>query len=109
MEAVHNNKKELCKEHNINLLYYCSNCNESLCSDCYMFGNKHKEHEICKLDNVYMTHIEKIKKESNEVQEKYNKLKKLLNILEDRISFIRSSKQERANELESLYENSRHE
>lgn len=100
-------KQETCSEHNVQLLYFCVNCNESLCSDCYMFGKKHKDHEINKIDNIYNDHIVLIKTESKELQSKYEQLNSLLKALNERIIFVRNYKLERTNELEELFDNLR--
>jgi tripartite motif-containing protein 37 len=102
------NKEEVCSEHNVTLLYFCNTCNESLCSDCYMFGNKHKEHDIQKLENIYVTHIDRIKTESKELTGKYDQLNNILKSLNEKIIFVRNYKLERSNELEELFDSLRY-
>ena len=67
IDKINNNKKneelENCPKHNIQYLYYCKNCNVPLCSDCYMFEDNHKEHEIKRINDVYKEHFDLIKKE----------------------------------------------
>jgi hypothetical protein len=98
------NKDEICSEHNVTLLYFCNTCNESLCSDCYMFGNKHKEHDIQKLENIYMNHIDLIKHEFKGLQTKYDQLDNHLKLLNEKIIFVRNYKLERSNELEEFFD-----
>lgn len=45
----------------------------SICSDCAMFGNDHKNHEFEKIDKIYEIHIEKINKEAYILKKKLNK------------------------------------
>jgi len=80
-------------------------CNESLCSDCFLFGKKHKDHEINHLENIYKNHVDIIKTESKELQNKYEHLTNFLKQIEERIDLVRQAKQERTNELEELFEN----
>ena len=100
-------KQEICEEHNITLLYYCNTCNESLCSDCYMFGNKHKDHQINKLENIYLSHVELIKNESKEIKNKFDKLNNYLKLLNEKIIFVRNYKTERSMELDDVFDNMR--
>jgi B-box zinc finger len=97
------NKMESCKEHKIQLLYFCNTCNVSLCSDCYMFGNLHKEHQIKHLKEIYDHHLEIVKSGIKELQFKLDKLTDYLARIEERIDFFRQLKQEKASELEDLY------
>jgi tripartite motif-containing protein 37 len=101
------NQDEICSEHNVTLLYFCNTCNESLCSDCYMFGGRHKEHDIQKLDNIYMNHIDLIKHEFKGLQTKYDQLDNHLKLLNEKIIFVRNYKLERSNELEEFFDSLR--
>ena len=49
---LNNNNENICKEHNLSLLYYCTECKNVLCSDCYMLNNKHKNHNIVKYEII---------------------------------------------------------
>ena len=100
-----NNKIENCHDHNISLLYYCMNCNEPLCSDCFMFGQKHKDHNISHLENIYKTHVDTIKTEAKDLQLKFDQYTLFLKKVEEKIDLVRMAKQDRSNELEDLFEN----
>jgi len=100
-----NHKVENCEEHNISLLYYCINCSEPLCSDCFMFGQKHKDHQIMHLDNIYKTHVDNIKSEAKDLQNKFDQYTQFLKQVEEKIDLVRLAKQDRSNELEDLFEN----
>jgi hypothetical protein len=50
INLISNNNENICKEHNLSLLYYCTECKDVLCSDCYMLNNKHKNHNIVKYE-----------------------------------------------------------
>lgn len=97
-------KHEICPTHNITLLYFCITCNESLCSDCFMFEAKHKEHKIEKLENIYNSHCLLIKNESKELKNKCDKLNNYLKLLNEKIIFVRNYKTERLIELEEVFE-----
>ena len=103
--GVKNSKIENCHEHNISLLYYCMNCNDPLCSDCFMFGNKHKDHKINHLDNIYKDHVDTIKSEAKDLQNKFDLYTHFLKQVEEKIDSVRLAKQDRSNELEDLFEN----
>lgn len=97
-------KQEVCPAHNITLLYFCLICNESLCSDCFMFETKHKDHKIEKLENIYNSHCVLIKNESKELKNKCDKLNNYLKLLNEKIIFVRNYKTERSIELEEVFE-----
>lgn len=97
-------KQEVCQEHNITLLYFCSTCNESLCSDCFMFETKHKEHKIEKLDYIYNSHCQMIKNEYKELENKCDKLSNYLKLLNEKIIYVRNYKTERSIELDDVFE-----
>lgn len=70
-----------------------------------MFGKKHKDHEINKLDQVYTTHVELIKSESKEIQKKFEIMNFYLKSINDKIISVGSYKLEKSNELEELFDN----
>ena len=98
------NQTEMCQEHKINLLYFCNDCNISLCSDCYLFENTHKDHQIKHLDEIYKNHLDGVKFEINDLQGKLEKLNNFLNLIEEKIDYVRQVKNEKNTELEELYE-----
>ena len=98
------NQTEICLDHKINLLYYCMDCNVALCSDCYMFANNHKDHQIKHLDEIYKNHLDGVKFEIVELQNKLEKLNNFLNSIEEKIDFVRQTKNDKTAELEELYE-----
>ena len=52
IDKINTSKKaeesEICNKHQIQNLYYCTDCEMPLCSDCYMLEDKHKKHKIKK-------------------------------------------------------------
>jgi len=62
--AGQKNRQGECKEHQTALNYYCKTCTIPICSDCAMFGTKHKGHEFERLQDVYVRHVELIKHEA---------------------------------------------
>jgi hypothetical protein len=70
-----------------------------------MFGKKHKDHEINKLDQVYSIHVDLIKTESKEIQKKFEILNSYLKSINDKIISVGSYKLEKSNELEELFDN----
>ena len=47
-------KAENCEEHGTKISYYCKDCSVPICSDCAMFGTKHKNHEFEKINTIYL-------------------------------------------------------
>jgi len=48
------NGSEVCRDHGVQLDYYCQTCKEPICSECAMFGgDKHKDHKFLRLAEVY--------------------------------------------------------
>ena len=70
-----------------------------------MFGKKHKEHDIKHLDIIYKEHLEKIKNETKDLQNKLDNLNSVLFNIDEKISVIRQAKQERSTELNDMFEN----
>jgi hypothetical protein len=109
IETISNKQKstnnELCSIHKIAQLYYCAQCSEALCSDCFMFEKKHKDHEIKRLDVIYKAHLEKINKETEDLQGKFDIFHTFLLKIEEKIGKIKNHKNERINEIEGIYEN----
>ena len=109
IDKINNNKKneelENCPKHNIQYLYYCKNCNVPLCSDCYMFEDNHKEHEIKRINDVYKEHFDIIKKEKEELDDNSEKLNRKLKDINEKIIEIGNYKYKRSKELEDTFNN----
>ena len=102
-----NEEQELCSKHQIQFLYFCSECNEALCSDCYMFEDKHKKHKIKKLTDIYKDHLYLIKKEKDELDIEENSLRKSLKEINDKIIDIGNSKYKKIKDMDELFRNIR--
>ena len=110
IDKMNNNKKneelENCPKHNIQYLYYCKNCNVPLCSDCYMFEDNHKEHEIKRINDVYKEHFDLIKKEKENLDNNCEiLLNRNLRDISDKIIEIGNFKYKRSKELEETFNN----
>ena len=109
IDKMNNNKKneelENCPKHNIQYLYYCKNCNVPLCSDCYMFEDNHKEHEIKRINDVYKEHFDLIKKEKEDLDNNSEKLNRKLKDINEKIIEIGNYKYKRSKELEDTFNN----
>ena len=110
IDKMNNNKKneelENCPKHNIQYLYYCKNCNVPLCSDCYMFEDNHKEHEIKRINDVYKEHFDLIKKEKENLDNNCEiLLNRNLRDISDKIIEIGNFKYKRSKELEDTFNN----
>lgn len=69
-----------------------------------MFGKKHKDHEINKLDQIYSNHVDIIKNESKEITKKFDQLNIYLKSINDKIISVGSYKLDKSNELEELFD-----
>lgn len=69
-----------------------------------MFENTHKDHQIKHLDEIYRTHLDMVKIEINDLQGKLEKLNNFLTSIEEKIDYIRQTKNDKTTELEELYE-----
>lgn len=99
------NSKEVCSKHNIQYLYYCIDCKIPLCSDCCLFEDEHKNHNIKKLNEVYMTHRDLIKNESAIIENKQSLLIQNLKDVNDIINEIVTFKFQKGKEFKQIYDN----
>lgn len=58
MSDLSSEQVDLCPEHNTRMTYYCHTCQTPICSDCGMFGDKHREHQFEKLEAIYEQRID---------------------------------------------------
>ena len=65
--------------------YHCNCCNISICSDCLIFENNHKEHDIIKLETIYQNRIKSINNYIETLNNKINKSKNKLNLLDKKV------------------------
>lgn len=77
-----NNKNfyNYCLNHFQKFIYYCENCNYSLCINC-LRNNNHNSHSLIKLDEIRpdMNKLESIKKIIEEQENLFIKVKKIMN------------------------------
>ncbi len=99
-------KKELdaCAIHNLEFYYYCKDCEEALCTDCAMFGKKHKGHEFQHISKVYENQVEQIKGEAKLLKGRINTIMGKLSSVDQNIQQITESKETKANELGLILE-----
>ena len=111
IDKISANKKveqnEFCRKHEIQNLYYCSDCEIPLCSDCYMLEDKHKKHKIKKIDDVYKAHLELIKTEKEGLDIEENTLRKYLKDISEKIIEIGNTKYKKIKEIEEFFKNIR--
>ena len=98
---------EVCQKHQIQILYYCSDCGSPLCSDCYMLEDKHKKHRIKKIDEVYRKHLELIKIEKEDLDIEENTLRRYLKDISEKIIEIGNTKYRKIKETEEFFVNIR--
>jgi tripartite motif-containing protein 37 len=95
-------KTEVCKLHSSPLHYYCKTCEDSICSDCAMFGDTHKQHEFEKLQNVYDKHVNGLKEEISALHARLDHLQILEDSIDSNIRLVENAKEEYSSELQSL-------
>ena len=98
-----------CDEHSLQLIYYCTYCKVSACSDCIIFSQSHKTHieSIKKLDLIYNEHYNLIKSELNNLETKKSNLTSNLKTLENKIISINESKDVKLREIELFFDHIR--
>jgi len=99
-------KKDLdsCPTHNLEFYYYCKDCEEPLCTDCAMFGKKHKGHDFQHISKVYENQVELIKSEAKILKGRINTMVGKLTNVDQNIQSITESKESKTSELSSLVE-----
>ena len=111
IDKINSNKKaeetEICPKHEIQNLYYCSDCKIPLCSDCYMLEDTHKKHKIKKINDVYNFHLELIKTEKEGLDIEENTLRKYLKDINEKIIEIGNTKYKKIKEIEEYFKNIR--
>ncbi|KAK9764570.1 Tripartite motif containing 37 [Basidiobolus ranarum] len=84
------------------MLYYCKTCNEALCSDCAMFGGKHRDHEFERLQTIYEHHVNNLRQQSKELRQRLVKFEEMIKNVELRERLCRDAKSQAEQELLSL-------
>ena len=111
IDKINSSKKveesEICEKHQIKNLYYCVECETPLCSDCYMLEENHKKHKIKKIDEVFKTHLDKIRQEKEGLDFEENTLRKYLKDIGDKIIEIGNMKYKKIKESEEFFKNIR--
>jgi len=92
-------KDEKCTAHDQPMIYYCTTCSVSICSDCAMFGTDHKDHKFEHLEKVYNKHKNTIKQESEYIKLKLQDYIKSMDGIRRTIEIIQKSKEEKEDEL----------
>ena len=88
--------KEVCRQHGKNIEYYCQTCKVSICPDCAIFGsNKHKDHEILHLKEVYDKHCDFIKKEAQGLKKRLKELQKYSTDVKSTIDKVAKAKEDK--------------
>eukprot|EP01083_Nonionella_stella_P295241 1003441_1 len=91
--------REMCKLHEMSLMYFCVSCKEAICSDCAMFGKKHSGHEFEKLDNMYLQSVNSLKEEIARIHSRLDQLTNLEGEIEENIARVKNVKESRSGEL----------
>ena len=61
-------QEEMCEEHEQVIQYFCINCFKSICSDCAVMTQEHKNHKLEKLSKLYSKCVGKIKEKLNDLE-----------------------------------------
>lgn len=79
-------------------------CNQSICSDCVIMENLHRDHEILRLKQVYDRHCELIRNEAGELRKRLKDLSTSVNEVQATIDTVQKSKDERCREIDTFVE-----
>jgi len=96
--------EEKCKDHDQALIYYCLTCNNSLCSDCAMFGKAHNGHEFEHVSKIYDKHLQLIKTEQEIVLNRLNDYKTHIEEVINTLEKLQRAKDEKTNEINIIVE-----
>jgi len=93
---------EQCALHEAPLHYFCVTCNESICSDCAMFENKHRDHNFERLNKVYERHVALIQHEIGLIQTRLSQLQAVHEGVEGNVRLLKQAAEQRRAELETF-------
>ena len=93
---------EKCLVHDSELVYYCLDCKDSICSDCAILTTWHSGHKLDHLSTVYQSHVETIEKEACFIDCKIEELAKKLSETDENIEKVNKNKDEENEDLSSM-------
>ncbi|CEP03788.1 hypothetical protein PBRA_003395 [Plasmodiophora brassicae] len=86
--------REMCPEHDVELQYVCSDCQQCICADCSMLSSKHAGHTFEKLAVVHDRQAQRLKQEVAAVEERIAQLKEQDAVISANINAIVLGKNE---------------
>lgn len=84
---------DFCDEHDLSVNYYCIDCKEGACSDCILINDKHKNHSISKLNQVFLTQKAEIEKNLFELSLKAKSMQNNLDFLDSEMMKLKEEKE----------------
>ncbi|GAM28478.1 hypothetical protein SAMD00019534_116540 [Acytostelium subglobosum LB1] len=81
-----------CTSHHFDMIYYCNNCQESICPDCYLF--QHKDHSIEKVSVIYNKNLEIIRVEEEALKKRQEELHELSSFIDSDTNQLYQNKRE---------------
>lgn len=89
------NTPGVCKEHELDMKYFCKQCEIPICSDCAMFSPDHKGHEFDHLKNVYDQNIAKLRSKVADVQAKVTSMQQSIKDIDSIMKKLEENKHEK--------------
>ena len=90
---------EKCAQHEQPLIYYCSTCQKSICSDCAMFGTDHRDHKFEHLEKVFERHLNDIRTEEDFIKQRLKDHIHSMGELKEAIECVQKAKDEKVEEI----------
>lgn len=88
-----------CEEHCLKMIYYCTDCDNVICPDCFMFTKKHTNHNIERVKSIYEKQIEDINKQMFGIKKKITLYEKYLVDISRKTDQLDNSKEKKAKQL----------
>ena len=82
------------------LLYYCLTCSVSICSDCVIIDQSHRNHNISKLNVVAQSHMDLLRGELSALEYRQQHAVLVEQQIESNIAAVKHAKDERSAELQ---------
>ena len=98
---------EECTIHNLPIIYYCKNCKISLCSDCVMLNDEHKNHIINKVDSLYKENLSSLNKMISNYNKKINQYSTMMKSIEQIVESVDDFIENKNKEIKEMYDEMR--
>ncbi|XP_046998426.1 E3 ubiquitin-protein ligase TRIM37-like [Schistocerca americana] len=96
--------RDRCETHKEKLSVYCWTCGRCICHQCALWGGTHSGHCFKPLEEVYESHVRKIRDEVAQLRRRLMELISLIQEVERNVEAVRAAKDERVREIRNAVE-----